>query len=79
MNELDIITLNNHDYVVVKMLTWEDKRYVLLEEVDEEENLLNNRLIAKVVITDGDEALSKLRVDSLEYQNIAKLFFEVLN
>ena len=78
MNELDIITLNKHDFVIIKMLTFEDKRYVLLEEVDQEENFLNNRIIGKFVIVDGIDSISKVRENTPEYQNIAKLFFEAI-
>ncbi len=79
MNELDIITLNKHDYVIVKMLPYEDKRYVLLEEVDNEENFLNNHIIGKIVIIDGEDAISKVMPNTIEYQNIAKLFYEALD
>ena len=41
MNELDILTLNNNrDYVIGKMLKFRDKEYLLLIEVDNDDNLL---------------------------------------
>ena len=46
MEELDIITLdNNKDYVISKILNYRDKEYYLLIEVDNDENLLEEKLI----------------------------------
>ena len=46
MNELDILSLsNNKDYVIGKMLKFRDKEYLLLIEVDNDDNLLDEKLI----------------------------------
>lgn len=50
MEELDILTLDNgKDYVISKMLKYNDKEYLLLIQVDDEENLLDEKLIVERV------------------------------
>ena len=50
MNLYDIITLdNNKDYVICKTLSYKEKEYILLVQVDEEENLLEEKLIVEKI------------------------------
>ena len=50
-----IITIENIDFVVIDSIIKNNRKYVFLKGVDEEENLLDNQIIARVV-KDEDNA-----------------------
>lgn len=50
-----IITLNDQDFVVIDSIIKDKRKYVFLKGVDEEENLLDNQIIARVVIDEDNE------------------------
>ena len=50
-----IITLDNSDFVVIDYIIKYNRKYVFLKGVDEEENLLDNQIIARVVIDEDNE------------------------
>lgn len=79
MEIFNIVTLNEHDYVILNLVTYDNKDYALLEEIDKEENPLNNRLIGRLVIKDGEDGIELVtNKESLEYKNVSRLFFEIL-
>ena len=50
-----IITLDNTDFIVVDTIIKDNRKYAFLKGVDKDENLLDNQIIARVVI-DEDNA-----------------------
>ena len=50
-----IITIENMDFVVIDSIIKDNRKYVFLKGVDEEENLLDNQIIARVVIDEDNE------------------------
>ena len=78
MELLDIVSINQNDYVIAKMITLEDKDYVLLEKIKDEEVLENERFIGQVVVKNGKDAILVVsNKDSSEYKNVSRLFFEI--
>ncbi len=78
MSELDILTLdNNKDYVIAKILKYKDKEYFLLISVDNDENLLDEKLILEKIIVDGNESLKTIQ-DELTYKIVAEKFAKLL-
>lgn len=48
MEKYDILTLDNgKDYTICQMTDYNSKNYVLLVEVDEDENVLDDKIIAE--------------------------------
>lgn len=77
MEIFNVITLNNRDYVILGLETWDNKDYVLLEEINSAEELVNNRLIGRLVVKNGEDAVVLVTDEaSLEYKNVSRLFFE---
>ena len=61
MEELDILTLDNgKDYVIAKMLEYKDRYFLLLIEVDKDENLLDEKLVLEKIIDNKDEYLQMI-------------------
>ena len=53
-----IVTIEGNDFVVLDTVIKENKKYVFLKGVDENEELLDSQIIARVVIDDmGDRFL----------------------
>ncbi len=78
MELLDIVSINHNDYVIAKMVTLEDKDYVLLEKIKDEEILTNERFIGQIVVKNGEDAILVVaNKDSNEYKNVSRLFFEM--
>ncbi len=78
MELLDIVSINQNDYVIAKMVTWEDKDYVLLEKIKDEESLENERFIGQMIVKNGKDAILVVsNKDSSEYKNVSRLFFEI--
>lgn len=74
----DILTLeNNKQYTVVKHLPYNNQDYYFLIEVDEDEELLDEQLIVKKVIIDGDIGVSPL-TDELEFRKVKEIIINML-
>ena len=79
MELLDIVSINHNDYVIAKMVTLEDKDYVLLEKIKDEEILTNERFIGQIVVKNGEDAILVVaNKDSNEYKNVSRLFLQIL-
>lgn len=46
----DIMTLYDRDFIVIDYLIKDEKKYLFLKEVDQEENLLETQIIARLVL-----------------------------
>ena len=56
-----IVTIESNDFVVLDTIVKENKKYVFLKGVDENEELLDSQIIARVVIDEmGDFALEDI-------------------
>ena len=56
-----IVTIEGNDFVVLDTLIKDEMKYVFLKGVDENEELLDSQIIARVVIDeDGDFALEDI-------------------
>lgn len=79
MEELKIVTINNKEYVVSKMVTWNNRDYALFEEIINDDNFVNKRFIGRLIIKDGVDAIELVTDEtSLEYKSVSKLLFELL-
>lgn len=80
MNLYDIVTLdNNKEYVICKTLTYKEKEYLLLIRVDEDENLLDERLIVEKL--NNGKTLKKIKESNLKQiisEKFAKMIIEEL-
>ncbi len=76
---LDILTLDDDkEYVVANMLKKDDKEYLYLIEIDENEDPIgDNQKMARRVIKDGDESLEILEGE--EQKEIGALFFKLFS
>ena len=78
VEELDIITLdNNKDYVIAKMLKHNEKDYLLLIEVDKDENLLEEKLIVERVNDSTIQYLKRID-DDLTNEIVSEKFAKLL-
>ena len=78
MEELDILTLDNgKDYVIAKMLDYKDRSFLLLIEVDDDENLLEDKLVVEKCKSDNQEYLEKIE-DKKLYEIISSKFAKML-
>lgn len=78
MNELDILTLNNNkDYVIGKMLNFKNKEYLLLIEVDENDNLLEEKLILEKSKVNNKLLLKEIS-DKLIFKIVLEKFARML-
>ena len=50
-----IITIDDKDFVVIDFIIKDNKKYVFLKGVDEDENLLDSQIIARVVMDDDND------------------------
>lgn len=50
-----IVTLDDKDFVVIDYIIKDKRKYVFLKGVDDKENLLDNQIIARVVIDEDKE------------------------
>lgn len=77
-NELDIITFdNNKKYVFAKSLLYNEKEYVLLIEVDDDENILDDQIIYERISLDNGFELRTIN-DELLYKIISEKFSKIL-
>ena len=78
MENFDILTLDNgKDYVIAKSLDYNDKNYLLLIEVDKEENLLEEKLVVEK-INDGGEDYLEIIEDEKLYDIVSSKFAKML-
>ena len=78
MELYDIITLDNgKDYVISKMLTYNEKDYLLLLEVDKDENLLNENLIVEKQSDNNGDYVRDITDEKLK-QIISEKFAKML-
>lgn len=50
-----ILTINNDDYIVIETIIKDNKKYLFLKGIDEEENLLDSQLIVRLVKNESGE------------------------
>lgn len=83
MKELDIVTLDNFkDYVIVSSLKHNNRRYLLLVNVDKNENLLEEKLILEEVDIEGFCTLKEIDNDltnKVVCEKFAKLLLNYVN
>ncbi len=71
---LDILTLeNNKDFIVVSKINHNDNEYVLLNEVDKNEEMLNNSVILKVLRKDDSVYFDQIK-STEELEAVVKQF-----
>lgn len=71
---LDILTLeNNKDFIVVSKINYNDNEYVLLNEVDKNEEMLNNSVILKVLKKDDSVYFDEIK-STEELEAVVKQF-----
>ncbi len=79
MEELDILTLDNgNDYVITKKLNYKENDYLLLIQVDKDENLLpEEKIIVQKMKDSSGEYLSVIE-DDLTNQIVSEKFAKML-
>ena len=76
MEKYDILTLeNDKDYVINEITNYNDHKYLLLIEVDSNENILDEKLIVELIETEDGFDLEEV-TDKDIYDNISKIFIE---
>ena len=55
VNKGYIINVDDNDYVVIDFIIKDQKKYLFLKGVDDQENLLYEQIIARLVIDDDNE------------------------
>lgn len=79
MEKYDILTLdNNKDYVINEIADYNNHKYLLLIEIDSNENILNEKLIVELIKTDGGFDLEEV-TDKDIYDNVSKIFIDMIN
>lgn len=74
----DILTLeNNKQYTVIKYLEYNDSEYYLLIEVDENEELLEEKLIVKKIEIDSEIGVAPI-ADPDEFSEVKEMFVNML-
>ena len=76
MEKYDILTLDNgKDYTISQMVEFNGKDYLLLVEVDDDENILEEKLIVEK-IKDNNELV--VVNDEEEYKNVSSIFTKMI-
>lgn len=71
---LDILTLgNNKEFIVISKTNFNENEYVLLNEVDKNEEMLNNSVILKVVRKEKNIFFEEIK-DLEELESVVKQF-----
>lgn len=71
---LDILTLgNNKEFIVISKTNFNENEYVLLNEVDKNEEMLNNSVILKVVRKENNIFFEEIK-DLEELESVVKQF-----
>jgi len=74
----DILTLENEkQYTVVKKLSYNDYEYYFLIEVDENEDLLEEQMIVKKVVVEGEVGVAPI-TDEEEFEKVKDIFIDML-
>lgn len=76
MEKYDILTLDNgKDYTISQMVEFNGKDYLLLVEVDDDENILEEKLIVE-----KNKDTNELVVvnDEEEYKNVSSIFTKMI-
>lgn len=74
----DILTLeNNKDYTVVRELPYNNEEYYFLVEVDKDEELLEEQMIVKKVVVDGEIGVAPIE-DEKEFNEVKQIFIDML-
>ena len=74
----DILTLeNNKQYTVIKKLSYNNEEYYFLNEVDEDEELLDEQMIVKKIVIDGENGVAPIE-DSKEFSEVKDIFINML-
>ena len=74
----DILTLeNNKDYTVVRHLPYNNEEYYFLVEVDKDEELLEEQMIVKKVVVDGEIGVAPIE-DTEEFNEVKQIFIDML-
>lgn len=78
MEKYDILTLeNDKDYVINEITNYNDHKYLLLIEVDSNENILDEKLIVELIETEDGFDLEEV-TDKDIYDNISKIFIDMI-
>ena len=74
----DILTLeNNKDYTVVRHLPYNNEEYYFLVEVDKDEELLEEQMIVKKGVVDGEIGVAPIE-DTEEFNEVKQIFIDML-
>lgn len=79
MEKYDILTLeNNKDYVINEITNYNGHEYLLLVEVDSDENILDEKLIVELIKTnDGYDV--EIVDDKDIYEIVSNIFIDMIN
>ena len=78
IEKFDILTLaNNKDYTVAEQLYYNDKEYLLLIEVDADENLLQDKMIVERVKTEDGYIVKDIK-DKEIYKEVKQMLLNML-
>lgn len=70
---MDILTLDNKDYVVLEIVPNNSKLYYCLTDVDQDENIIGNIRLMFLAQANGKTGLADIK-DKDELENIKDLF-----
>ncbi len=74
----DIVTINDDDYVIIASTIRDNKKYLLLKEIDKDENLLDKQIIARLVIDDNQDYAIEDIEDSYLLEVLRQEFANIL-
>ena len=73
-----ILTFNNDDYIVIETIIKDNKKYLFLKGIDEEENLLDSQLIVRLVKNEAGEFALEDIEDRLLMETLRNEFANIL-
>jgi hypothetical protein len=73
IEKMDILTLDNKDYVVLEVVPNNSKLYYCLTDVDQDENIIGNIRLMFLAQANGKTGLADIK-DKDELENIKDLF-----
>jgi hypothetical protein len=73
IEKMDILTLDNKDYVVLEIVPNNSKLYYCLTDVDQDENIIGNIRLMFLAQANGKTGLADIK-DKDELENIKDLF-----
>lgn len=77
MELYDIVTFDNKDYAIAQQVFYNDKEYLLLIEVDENEDLLEEKLIVEKVTTANGYGIKNIK-DAEIYKEVKSRIVDLL-